>query len=464
MNGARVASADEIDHVAVDSVNGVVSVSGVVSVNSVASGVPGGEVEVDGSGSQASLELHVDGVCNEDYVVEGTGTSEPAFGFFFSDSSESGQSPTDVVSVEFDWDGRFRTAFIERSGEFRQIVRSFCAAVRSAAGQRRRVLVASAATVTLLGALVLAPTSAAADDYRVEAGDSLWSIAVANGVSVSELMEINDLTSTVVRPGDVLQIPDAPWSGATIEHEVLAGEALSLIAETYAVSVDDILDLNELADADLIRVGDVLAIPALSVDRGEEFTITVNHKVRSGQSLGQIAASYDVTVATIMTANALANPDLIVVGDVLEVPNVVPRTEQERLSAQFERFATLNELPVDLVKAVAWQESRWQDDAESSVGAMGIGQIMPGTSEFIQERLLHVEGLDPWDATDNIEMMTAYLRYLVDEFDGNVETALGAYYQGPGAVRSRGFYGETEVYVASVLAFHQRFIDGELPG
>jgi len=324
-------------------------------------------------------------------------------------------------------------------------------------------LVAVAVVAGLLITMIVVSDPADAAEYEVQPGDSLWSIAVAHDVTVNDLREWNDLERPTLRPGDVLIIPDPPYEGPTVEHEVLDGEALGVIAETYDVSMQAILDLNDISNANLIRMGDMLEIPAVGVDKGDETTITVTHEVRSGEALSSIADQYDVAVATIMKANELANPDLIRVGDSLKVPNVIPRNETERLTAQFEGWAEANEIDPMLVKAVGWQESRWQEDAVSSVGAMGIGQIMPGTHGFIEDRLIGVNGLDPWDSEDNIRMMSRYLDYLLEEWNGDVENALGSYYQGIGSVRSRGFYGETTDYVASVLRFKEQFEDGSLP-
>jgi transglycosylase-like protein with SLT domain len=78
---------------------------------------------------------------------------------------------------------------------------------------------------------------------------------------------------------------------------------------------------------------------------------------------------------------------------------------------------------------------------------MGLMQLMPETA-----RRLAVT--DPWDAEQNLSGGTAYLRQLLDQFDGRVELALAGYNAGPGAVARYGGvppYAETREYVRRIV-------------
>ena len=99
-----------------------------------------------------------------------------------------------------------------------------------------------------------------------------------------------------------------------------------------------------------------------------------------------------------------------------------------------------------LLSALVWQESRWNPQAVSPKGAMGLAQLMPATARDL--------GVNPADPIANLNGGARYLRYLLDEFDGNVEKALAAYNAGPGRVRSAGgvpAIAETQNYVTSIV-------------
>lgn len=99
-----------------------------------------------------------------------------------------------------------------------------------------------------------------------------------------------------------------------------------------------------------------------------------------------------------------------------------------------------------LIDAIAHVESRYNPGAVSPAKAVGIMQLMPATAREM--------GVDARDAGANIRGGTAYLRHLLDRFDGDLVRTIAAYNAGPGAVIKAGGvpnYRETRVYVAAVL-------------
>lgn len=110
-----------------------------------------------------------------------------------------------------------------------------------------------------------------------------------------------------------------------------------------------------------------------------------------------------------------------------------------------------------LVAAVIWNESRYCVNALSPKGAIGLGQLMPGTAAGM--------GIDPYDPVHNIYGTARYLRQQWDTF-GDWQLALAAYNAGPGNVKKAGGipnFPETINYVTKVLATYEAFTHTTLP-
>ncbi len=198
------------------------------------------------------------------------------------------------------------------------------------------------------------------------------------------------------------------------------------------------------------------------------------HVVARGETLSELAAHLGVSTADLARANRLADPNRIRAGQRLVVPGQarsgkgrarVPddlRRRPERLAmmSRLDAAARRHGVPADLFKAVTWMESGWQNDKVSSTNARGIGQLMPDTVTFVNDRLLRRRGgrrLDPRRPDDNIAMSARFLRYLLDQTGGDVQRAVAAYYQGLASVRREGPLPVTKEYVRSVLALRAKF-------
>jgi membrane-bound lytic murein transglycosylase D len=165
--------------------------------------------------------------------------------------------------------------------------------------------------------------------HTVRYGESLGRIATQYRTSVSDLKEMNNLESSVIRPGQMLVVrtrkepPSHLLSSAVLtsttktpsrsqelrrSYKVRKGDTLSEIAEQYGVSTTRILAANSSSNS-TIRVGEVLKIPS----EGEQSNAhEVAHKKRyhtvsRGQVLSTIARRYGISVSKLKTMNELRN-------------------------------------------------------------------------------------------------------------------------------------------------------------
>ena len=131
----------------------------------------------------------------------------------------------------------------------------------------------------------------------------------------------------------------------------------------------------------------------------------------------------------------------------LAVSHATAWTAPRALATAVAAAATRYGLAPELVDTVARQESGYRPQVVSSAGAIGIMQLMPATARSL--------GVDPWDPVANINGGAAYLRALLDQFDGRVDLALAAYNAGPSAVKRHDGvppYRQTQTYVAASLS------------
>jgi soluble lytic murein transglycosylase len=133
-----------------------------------------------------------------------------------------------------------------------------------------------------------------------------------------------------------------------------------------------------------------------------------------------------------------------------------------RYPLEYEQLVRANarnrDLDPALVAAVIYAESRFDPNARSTAGAIGLMQLLPDTAEFIARKTGGKDFVvaDLRDPEINVRYGTWLLDYLRDYYDGDIPTALAAYHAGLGNVdewRRRGegiAFPETQAYLREV--------------
>lgn len=105
-----------------------------------------------------------------------------------------------------------------------------------------------------------------------------------------------------------------------------------------------------------------------------------------------------------------------------------------------------------LLAGVVYAESRGQADAISSVGAMGLCQLMPGTAEELAMRI-KIDG-PPYLPEDNLRMGAAYLHELLQRFDEDLDLVLLGYRMGPTRVAREVAADGRDAFLMGLQAKH----------
>jgi soluble lytic murein transglycosylase-like protein len=127
------------------------------------------------------------------------------------------------------------------------------------------------------------------------------------------------------------------------------------------------------------------------------------------------------------------NPDL---------PGWQSRDLAKRVLVNAERWR----IDANMLVAIVTVESAWHTHAVSSAGAIGLGQLMPGTAALLK--------VNPHDPKQNLSGAARYLRGLEQRFGRHYSLVFAAYNAGPKAVSEYGGippYEETQEYVVRVL-------------
>ncbi len=181
------------------------------------------------------------------------------------------------------------------------------------------------------------PQASGNGTYTVKAGDSLYRIAVNHNMSLQELKNLNNLSSNLIMPGQVLKVsgqvsssqPSTNTSQSSNQtqasgngtYTVKAGDSLWAIANSHKMTLNDLKRVNNLS-SDLIYVGQTLKVTKGAVTTVNKPNTQSNtnktYTVKAGDSLWRIASNNGTTVNQLKALNNLTS-DMIYVGQNLKL-------------------------------------------------------------------------------------------------------------------------------------------------
>lgn len=327
------------------------------------------------------------------------------------------------------------------------------------------------------------PASATVSGSTTESGATTTSNAgTATQESTSEPEPVQESAPAPQADPEPVEEQSASFNGASETVVVESGDTLAEIASRHGVSVDEMASLNGLSNVDVIQPGDELYLPdgveaqpapdpEPQPDPEPEPEPEPQPDPEPTPATQPVPAPEPEPEPTATPAPApTATPEPEPTATPAPAPTATPEPEPTAapeppaqssgppsgIEAQLEYYANQYGLDPNLIKAVAWRESGWNQNAISSAGAIGVMQVMPGTATWINNNLVS-RNLDVRGSTaDNIEAGTAYLAHRIEQF-GDVERGLAAYYMGPATVQNHGITATGRQYVDRILETRDYF-------
>ena len=196
---------------------------------------------------------------------------------------------------------------------------------------------------SLLGAAPLgaAPPGAATLDqdqivHTVQPGENLFRISLRYHTTVDAIMAANGLSNAhTIYVGQRLTIPGAGGSPAVTAatstgsaYVVRWGDTLSVIAQRYGLTLDALMRANGLSNAHSIYSGQRLVIPGAGsfvpqVSAAQALPASKTYVVRPGDTLGQIAQRFGMSLGGLARLNGIVNPSVIYPGQVLRLSDAI---------------------------------------------------------------------------------------------------------------------------------------------
>lgn len=159
--------------------------------------------------------------------------------------------------------------------------------------------------------------------YTIKSGDTLYGIARKYNTTVQDIMNLNYFKDTILYPGQIIRIPETYTKESDmyvpnyINYTVKKGDTLYSIARNNDISVDTLIKDNGLT-SNTLSIGEIIRIrtPEIEECYGTSYISENTYTVKKGDNLYSIARKYNTTVQDIKKKNNL-NSNLLSIGQKL---------------------------------------------------------------------------------------------------------------------------------------------------
>ena len=158
--------------------------------------------------------------------------------------------------------------------------------------------------------------------HDVLKGESLWALAKKYRTKIDIIRQVNQLESDALSINQILLIPVGQASSNILipfeAHVVSEGDTLWSLSRKFGVSRKKIMDINNLDDESILKIGQVLNIGNKNIYRNiESKKRTILYSVKQGDNLSKISKLFNVSIKTIRQDND--NLDIIRPGQILKI-------------------------------------------------------------------------------------------------------------------------------------------------
>jgi LysM repeat protein/beta-lactamase class A len=341
-----------------------------------------------------------------------------------------------------------------------------------------RLVLAVLILASLFGGRSLVANLADGAQHVVKPGETLSGIAAQYGLTVDQLVGLNGITDPDrLTEGQTLKLPAAP-ARATAGSSGASPPGQTGSAPANQAPASQPTGSQPPAQASTKPTGNGSASSTGASNTSE-------YVVQSGDTLSGIAKAAGVSLKALLEANELADPDRLKVGQKLTVPAGAtppapsapaarsnqpgasgasapaaqqPNPATDEAGAALDRLAQQYSIDPALARALAWIETDGKAQRLDSPGGVGYLTVTDKTFEFIQQTLVK-RTLDRANPTDNLEAGIAYVASML-KWGGEEPKGLAGFLQGPGSVRTNGVRPAIEEQVKRILALRDRLKQG----